>query len=90
MLLLLDQFWPWLLIGGILLLAGIASANLSLKEWLGFIVSLPFTLIPDSTKTEKAQLDSQSAEEVVTANPGCILILTGVALITFGIFRWIL
>jgi hypothetical protein len=86
MLLLLTQGWPWLLLGSVLLFFGISSINLTLCQWLLYLVSLPFILLPDQTKTEKRELD-QPVEEVAESNPGCILLLAGTIMIIYGLFR---
>lgn len=86
MLLLLDQSWPWLLIGGLLLFLGFSSLGLTLREWIAYLASLPFTVSQESTETEKKQLD-QPIEEVAAANPGCMLLLAGLVFVGYGLFR---
>lgn len=86
MLLLLSSSWPSLLIGGLCLIIGFTSLGLTIKEWLEFLLSLPFTLINDQTQTEKEQND-QAIEEVASANPGCFFILVGLAFIGYGVFQ---
>lgn len=84
--LLLTQAWPWLFLGSLLALLGITSLDLPPREWLAFLVSLPFILLPDRTKTEKRELD-QPAEDTASSNPGCFLLLVGACMVMYGLFR---
>ena len=86
MLLLINQAWPWLFLGALLSFFGITSLDLPPREWLAFLVSLPFILLPDRTKTEKRALD-QPVEDVAASNPGCILLLGGLFMVAYGLFR---
>lgn len=88
MLLLLTLAWPWILLGSLLLLVGFISIDLSLREWLRYILSLPFILSADQTEAEKQQTD-QPVEEIAASNPGCMLIMAGVTMVCYGICRWI-
>jgi hypothetical protein len=78
--------WPSIVLGCICIWWGLSFTGLKAKEWLGFLISLPFLFLPDQTVTEKKQLD-QPTEEVVAANPGCTLLLAGAVMVVYGLFK---
>jgi hypothetical protein len=86
MLLFLTSPWPALIIGIICLAWGLEFTGLKPSEWLGFLIRLPFLFLPEPTITEHKQLD-QPTEEIIAANPGCGLILVGLLMVIYGIFK---
>lgn len=88
MIILLEYAWPWILIGGLLTAWGYGSLGVTLSQFLSVMISLLFSFFSDDTKQEKSEA-KQPMDEVVTANPGCILFMTGLALIVFGVIRWL-
>jgi hypothetical protein len=88
MLLLLTLGWPWVLIGSIVLVFGLGIVGLSARQWLEFLISLPFTISAEQTQTEKQQAN-QPAEDIAASNPGCVFVLAGLLMVGYGLFRWL-
>jgi hypothetical protein len=88
MLVLFEQFWPWIAIGTLLTYWGWSLLGTTFAIFLRAIVDMLFMPFSDDTKKEK-QLAAEPMEEVVSANPGCIILLAGVVMVIFGLLRWV-
>ncbi len=89
MLVLLNQAWPWITIGLVLVSWGVLSLPLNLAQWIKLCFNLIFTNFSDQTQREKKEISSTPIEEAMTSNVGCALMLLGVVCLLFGVVRWI-
>ena len=86
MLILLTQGWPWILLGGLLIVWGASILNFSPKDWVVYLVSLFWLPFTDDTQKEKQAL-AEPADKVAEDNPGCFILLLGIVMLVVGIVK---
>ena len=89
MLILLNQAWPWIIIGILLIYWGLSSLRITPIHWVRVFISIFFSNFGAQTKTEKRAASAESIEEAVSDNVGCVLILLGLICLGYGVIRWI-
>ena len=89
MLVLLNQAWPWIIVGVLLISWGIFSLQLKLMQWIKIGVSILFNNFGDQTKQEKRVLAATPLDEAMASNLGCTLVLVGLASLGYGVIQWL-
>lgn len=89
MLMLMQQGWPWLIIGLIVSAWGVRLLGMSFIDWIQFLIRLPFVYFSDDTQTEK-ELAKETIEQVTEQNPGCLVLALGLIAILVGLFKVLL
>jgi hypothetical protein len=86
---LLNQVWPWIVVGLLFVSWGILSLQLNLRQWFKICISLFFNNFTDHTNKEKKELAATHLDDAVASNAGCMLLLIGLTCLMYGIIRWI-
>jgi hypothetical protein len=87
MLILLTQSWPWIVIGALLIAWGQSAIKLTMREWMAFLLSLPFMFFTEPTSREKRDYERQQTQGMIEENPGCGLLLAGMLSLCYGIVK---
>lgn len=89
MLILLNQAWPWIIIGMLLICWGLFSLQIPSAQWIRVFISIFFSNLGDRTRAEKREIAAEPLEDAVSNNAGCALMLLGLVCFSYGIVRWI-
>ena len=88
MLILLNQAWPWIIIGTLLICWGLLGLQITPAQWIRVLISTFFSNLGDQTKAEKREVAAEPLEDAISNNAGCALILLGLVCFSYGIIRW--
>lgn len=89
MIALLNNFWPWLIIGALFLVWGVSSLHLNLSQWSRIFFNIIFNNISDQTKSEKRQVLNTPLDDAMSSNLGCTLVFLGAIFLFIGVIRWL-
>lgn len=89
MLILVNEAWPWLVVGILLLWWGAINLKLNALEWIKMCIGLVFNIFSDHTKKEKRELEDLPIEDALTGNVGYMMVLFGVVSLMFGVITWL-